>query len=201
MLFEDEEDFDYSCKVIFVGDSNVGKSTIVYYQCHSKFEGSIPMTVGMSNSKTIIRVRSNTIELKVWDTAGQERYNSLIPVFSRGAQVCVFVADITKPETIKNLKKWKESLVIDENYVPAFIIAINKMDLLNEDQYPETEDEDLQQQIGFEHDGLFFTSAKTGYNIELLFKEAARLFVDKLKTRKKFESKTLPLDKKIGSCC
>ena len=87
--------YDYSFKLIIVGDSNVGKSSIASRFQYNKFMESYEITVGLEFFSKIIKVNDMLIKIQIWDTAGQEMYRSLIKSYFRGSLGCIFVFDFT----------------------------------------------------------------------------------------------------------
>ena len=89
-------------KCVIIGDSNVGKTSIIHNYMKKK-SLSTNTTLGAvfwSLSKTI---NGNKININLWDTAGQERYNSLIPMYTRGADIILFVFDLTDKYSFNNI--------------------------------------------------------------------------------------------------
>ena len=108
------------CKVVLLGDSGVGKSSILRRFIYDTFEHGLESTIGAAfQSKKL-----NDIYLEIWDTAGQERYDSLTRLYYRGADIAILVYDINKPETKIRLENFKRKL--DSN-VEIYLVA-NKID-------------------------------------------------------------------------
>ena len=97
-----------NCKVVLVGESGVGKTSIISRYMNNTFKTQqLPTTGANFVSKTIIMEDENkSIKFELWDTAGQERYRSLAKVFYKNAAVCVLVYDITRKSSFDELKKF-----------------------------------------------------------------------------------------------
>ena len=105
-----------TCKVVLIGESGVGKTSIISRYMSNTFKSQLMSTPGANFvKKTVIMEDENkSINFEIWDTAGQERYRSLAKVFYKNATVCVLVYDITRKasfEAIKNywIKEIKEN--------------------------------------------------------------------------------------------
>lgn len=162
---------DFSFKLIVMGDAGVGKTSLVNRKCYSKFDDKLPMTVGVAGVSLQLEVSGKTIELKVWDTAGQEQYSSLIPMFARGTDVCILVADATSMESVKNLGKW-EDMLTTAGIRPPTVVAVNKSDLVPKIDARTSE---ITNEVMARFNRVMFVSAKTGEGVDPLFQLAAEL--------------------------
>ena len=120
-------------KVVAIGDSGVGKTSLIQMFEHSKFTDTFKPTIGADFSNKEITINGRIVTLQIWDTAGQERYQSLGTAFYRGADCCLIVYDITNPPTFENILTWKNSfihkgMVHNPDSFP-FMIVGNKLDL------------------------------------------------------------------------
>jgi small GTP-binding protein len=121
-------------KVIIVGDTSVGKTSLLCQFNSSSFDENVESTVGASYVQKPVETTHGKITLLIWDTAGQERYRSLIPMYSRNAAAALLVVDISNPASCKSLDTWLG--ILEENCPPRvkiYLIA-NKIDLVA--QYP-----------------------------------------------------------------
>jgi small GTP-binding protein len=116
-----------SCKVVLIGESGVGKTSITSYYIYEKFDSEITATTAASFvSKTVKFDEYNgSIKFDIWDTAGQEIYRSLAKIFYKGANAAVLVYDITDKKSFMEIKNyWYQQ--IKENSPNA-----NKLKLIN----------------------------------------------------------------------
>lgn len=119
-------------KLAFLGDSIVGKTSIIEAFMDEDFNDNFISTIGWDTKKSKIKLDDgNEMELSIWDTAGQERYQSIALKVIKQVQGIIVVFDITKEESFKNVAKWLE--IINDNFTNVSIILFgNKCDL--EDQ-------------------------------------------------------------------
>nr|CAH7735013.1 unnamed protein product [Callosobruchus chinensis] len=94
-------------KVIVIGDSNVGKTTLTYRFCEGKFLDAAEATIGVEFRSKVLNIDGEDITLQLWDTAGQERHRaSMIRHYYRNAHAIIFVYDVTNRATFENLRRW-----------------------------------------------------------------------------------------------
>eukprot|EP01127_Copromyxa_protea_P003274 TRINITY_DN1310_c0_g1_i6.p1 TRINITY_DN1310_c0_g1~~TRINITY_DN1310_c0_g1_i6.p1 ORF type:complete len:141 (-),score=17.42 TRINITY_DN1310_c0_g1_i6:474-896(-) len=101
-----------SCKVVLLGSSGVGKTSIVIRYVQSAFAADQQATIGASFWTKRLHFVDNSITLQIWDTAGQERYRSITPMYYRGAQAAILVFDVTNIESFENAQSWIEGSVL-----------------------------------------------------------------------------------------
>lgn len=108
MSEEDEEKKAVSCKVVLIGESGVGKTSIISRYMTNTFNPAIGSTPGANfTTKTVLMEEENqSIKYEIWDTAGQEKYRSLAKVFYKNAKVCILVYEITRKASLEELKKY-----------------------------------------------------------------------------------------------
>lgn len=147
-------------KVIFLGDSSVGKTTIINKYFYKTTVDDYQPTVGIDFfAKTVDGIR-----LQIWDTAGQEKFNSLLPAYLRDATICILVYDITNQESFEKLSVWIK--LVTELSDPRFIVVGNKKDL----DSARVVTEEQGKEFAHAQKAVFIeTSAKNGENIEELF--------------------------------
>ncbi|KAF7285326.1 hypothetical protein GWI33_011119 [Rhynchophorus ferrugineus] len=116
-------------KVIVIGDSNSGKTTLTYRFCERAFIDLTETTIGVDIRTRTLEVDGENVTLEFWDTAGQERFReSMLKSYYRNAHAVVFVYDVSEPTTFHSLRKWIEES--ENNFlteVPKIIIG-NKCD-------------------------------------------------------------------------
>ena len=94
-------------KIVILGDSGVGKTTLLQQYVTQKANGHSKPTIGADFQKKEIMVDNQQVNLQIWDTAGQEKFQSLGYAFYRGADSCALVFDITNHKSFENLSKWR----------------------------------------------------------------------------------------------
>ena len=112
-----------SYKVVLLGDSGVGKSSIAQRYIKNEYSEFQESTIGASFlTKTIERDDNSRCRFEIWDTAGQERYHSLAPMYYRGARGCVVVYDITSTHSFEKAQSWVNEL--QQSGSPDMIISL-----------------------------------------------------------------------------
>ena len=161
--------YDQKCQLLIIGDSTVGKTSILSRFVDGTFNSNYLATVGLENVTKDEIIDDKTIRIKIWDTAGQERYKSLTKSFFRNAEGVMLVYDVTNLETYENLKFWQQSIKnnmsSDMGEIPVILIG-NKIDCDDREVIRE-EAEKFWKDQGYPY---FETSAKTGQNIDTTIK-------------------------------
>eukprot|EP01036_Dinobryon_divergens_P027419 gene27419-36191_t len=153
-------------KVVLLGDTGVGKSSLVLRFVTNNFKPYSESTIGASFMSKMVTVNSKPIKFQIWDTAGQEKYHSLAPMYYRGAAAAIIVYDITRENTFKTLKTWVEELKSKGPKDIIIAIAGNKADL------EEMREVDSKQARSYAEDiGAMYleTSAKDDLNVQDIF--------------------------------
>ncbi|XP_046543858.1 EF-hand calcium-binding domain-containing protein 4B-like isoform X2 [Haliotis rubra] len=153
-------------KVVFVGDSGVGKSSFIYRFCHSNFKQTFSATIGVDFQIKTMMSEGKLIALQLWDTAGQERFRSITKQYFRKADGVIVMYDVTSENSFINIRNWMNSVKegVDEDAV--IVVVGNKMDLTEDDNKRVIKTKDG---IKFadEHDALFYeSSAKLGSGVK-----------------------------------
>ncbi|CAM9271044.1 unnamed protein product [Ectocarpus sp. 6 AP-2014] len=116
-------------KVVLLGDTGVGKSSLVHRFVTNNFKPYSESTIGASFMSKMIMVDGSPMKFQIWDTAGQEKYHSLAPMYYRGAGAAIVVYDITKMHSFRTLKEWINELQAQGPQDIAIAVAGNKRDL------------------------------------------------------------------------
>ena len=169
-----KNDTSIPCKVILVGDSGVGKTSIINRYLDT-FDPNEKTTIGASFSSKITIIDGYKISFDIWDTAGEERFRSVNSIFYKEAYVCLIVYDITKENTFQSIKKfWYNSVKENANKELTFGIAGNKIDLYSKEEVNEKEVKEFCKEIN----ALFFkTSAKENTFIDEIFIGLGKKFI------------------------
>ena len=121
-------------KIVVVGPSGVGKTSLSNRFVRDQFSGSVQATMGAAFSEKMFEYETGKhMRMQLWDTAGQEKYRSIAKVYYQDAKIAVLVYDVTNKASFQTMKGWAEEVM---NTAPKDIIlaiAGNKIDLLSED--------------------------------------------------------------------
>ena len=180
LLPEDYPQYDLSFKLIFIGDSSVGKSCLTAKAVKNNFEEYYQATVGFEFLTFNMKVNDKVIKLQIWDTCGQEIYKSLISNFYRNSSLAVLVYAIDNKESFNHVENWLNDLKSQANPDVRIFLVGNKADLEEDRKIKKEEGEKYKED---QHLDLFMeTSAKTGHNARNVLVEAAKiLYKDYLK--------------------
>ena len=180
LLPEDYPQYDLSFKLIFIGDSSVGKSCLTTKAVKNNFEEYYQATVGFEFLTFNMKVNDKVVKLQIWDTCGQEIYKSLISNFYRNSSLAVLVYAIDNKESFTHVENWLNDLKSQANEDVRIFLVGNKSDLEEDRKVSKEEGEKYKLD---QHLDLFMeTSAKTGQNARNILVEAAKiLYNDYLK--------------------
>eukprot|EP01028_Stygiella_incarcerata_P008701 TRINITY_DN3879_c0_g1_i1.p1 TRINITY_DN3879_c0_g1~~TRINITY_DN3879_c0_g1_i1.p1 ORF type:complete len:212 (+),score=43.22 TRINITY_DN3879_c0_g1_i1:226-861(+) len=153
-------------KLVVVGDSGVGKTSIVGRYITGIFDPTEPNTIGASFQTKAVVVGDKVTKLQIWDTAGQERFRSLAPMYYRGASAAVLVVDMTQKRSFESIRGWVDELRSNVHTDMVLRIACNKVDLESEVEVDIDEVVEFGELVGAK---CFKTSAKLNIGIEPLF--------------------------------
>jgi small GTP-binding protein len=157
-------------RVVVVGDSSVGKTSILTSLMGDTFNPYEQNTVGANWHLHTEEFQGERIQLQIWDTAGQERYRSLGPLYYRNAVVAIVVYDITNPESFGSLSGWIDAYRAVAGPNGCVFVVGNKTDLEANRQVTFDEASDWAKVRGY----VFYeTSAKTAYGVTNLFRAVA----------------------------
>ncbi|OAL64152.1 autophagy protein [Trichophyton rubrum] len=163
-------------KLVLLGESAVGKSSLVLRFVKDQFDDYRESTIGAAFlTQTISLDETTTVKFEIWDTAGQERYKSLAPMYYRNANCAVVVYDITQAASLDKAKSWVKELQRQANENIIIALAGNKLDLVNES--PDKRAIETADAAAYAKEAglLFFeTSAKTSTNVRELFTAIAK---------------------------
>lgn len=162
-------------KVIILGDSGVGKTSLMNQYVNKKFTNQYKATIGADFLTKEVMVDERLVTMQIWDTAGQERFQSLGVAFYRGADCCVLVFDVTVAKTFETLDSWRDEFLIQasprdpENF--PFVVLGNKIDLEGRAISQKRAMSWCQGKNGIPY---FETSAKDSTNVEQAFQTIAK---------------------------
>lgn len=169
-------------KVIILGDSGVGKTSLMQQFVNNKFSHQYKATIGADFLTRDIVVDNKHVTLQIWDTAGQERFQSLGVAFYRGADCCVLCYDVSNEKSLNNLSSWKDEFLVQSNVSNPldfpFIIIGNKVDVDDSRKIPQLSRKlhAISQSATSESSyPVFETLAKLSINVDAAFEVVAKM--------------------------
>ncbi|EPS64447.1 hypothetical protein M569_10334, partial [Genlisea aurea] len=166
-------------KIIVLGDSGVGKTSLMNQYVYKKFNQRYKSTIGADFVTKELHIDDRLVTLQIWDTAGQERFHSLGASFYRGADCCVLVYDVNVHKSFEKLQNWHDEFLKQVNPMNPeafpFVLVGNKVDVNNGGKSLVDERTALDWCVSKGRNIPFFeTSAKENYNVESVFLYVAK---------------------------
>ena len=186
-------------KLVMLGSSTVGKSSIVTRLIRETFASDTVSTVGATFLSKTIEVENMQVKLQIWDTGGSERYRSMAPMYFHDADAAVIVYDMTSRQSFDDVDIWLKEL--NDKGPQSIVIALagNKSDLSGQRAITERMANDYAEKHGIET--FMETSALSGENITELFTEIARRIVTAQPGMRKNRPVNLRKQEKQNGCC
>ena len=159
-------EYDYIYKILIIGDSGVGKSSILLNFTKNIFTDSFISTIGVDFKVKTISIEDKIVKLQIWDTAGQERFKTITSSYYRGGHGVIIVFDLTNRNSFENVSIWlNEIKSFNGNDIPKLLVG-NKSDLKEEREVSKTEIEEFIEQNELSY---LETSSKDSINIYNIF--------------------------------
>ena len=165
------EDYEYIFKVLLLGNSNVGKSSLFLRFVDDIWNDTFVPTIGVDFKIKTFDIDEKKIKMQIWDTAGQERFKNIIASYYRGAHGILLIYDVTDKDSFKNLSNWIIEIEKNANKNVLKLLIGNKTDL--EDKRVITYNQGKEFADGY---GLKYieTSAKKNLNVNEAFETLGR---------------------------
>ena len=206
-----EQEYDYLFKLLLIGNSSVGKSSLLFRFVENVWDDSFVPTIGVDFKLKTLEVNGKKVKLQIWDTVGQERFKNITASYYRGGNGVLVVYDITERESFDNLTSWLIEIEKNANKNVYKLLIGNKCDLEDKRKVTYQEGKDFAESNGMK---FIETSAKDNTKVqeafELLTSEIMKSAVNKDKgMEKKDNTKQIRLSqntedisgKKKGGCC
>lgn len=197
-------------KVIILGDSGVGKTSLMNQYVNKKFSNQYKATIGADFLTKEVQVDDRLVTMQIWDTAGQERFQSLGVAFYRGADCCVLVCDVNVQKSFESLDNWRDEFLIqaspnDQDKFP-FVVLGNKIDQDEGRSRTVTAKKAKDWCNGKGSIPYFEVSAKEDTNVETAFQTIARNALKNETEEEMYVPETVDMNtqasqRKSGSCC
>ncbi|TDH03373.1 hypothetical protein EPR50_G00162320 [Perca flavescens] len=159
------KDYNHLFKLLIIGDSSVGKSSLLLRFADNSFSGSYITTIGVDFKIRTVDIDGERVKLQIWDTAGQERFRTITSTYYRNTHGVIIVYDVTNPESFVNVKRWLNEISQNCDNVCKILVG-------NKNDDPARKQVDTQDAVRFgESMGVrvFETSAKENVNVEEMF--------------------------------
>lgn len=163
------ESTDPTFKVVLMGDSGVGKTSIVLQFSEHVFREITRPTVGSGCVNKKVMTQKGLCSLMIWDTAGEERYRSVTSLYSQGANAFIIVYDVTDESTFESIPDWIETFQQTADDDSLVYIIANKIDITNR-AVSDVRAFEWARQHNYPY---FEVSARTGENVDLVFDDVA----------------------------
>ena len=185
--------YDKTCQLLVIGDTSVGKTSLITRYTNGTFKDEYLATVGLDYYSKEEIINNKTINIKIWDTAGQERFKALTQSYFRNAEGVMLAFDVTKSESYDNLKDWivsiKKNLEGKNIFLPLIIVG-NKIDM---EESREVEKESAEQFATENNYKYFETSAKTGEGVD----EAVRDLINQVLNNNQIDEQKMEARKSV----
>ena len=193
------DDFDIKLKIMVLGESMVGKTSLITRYTNDKFGGRYLCTVGIDFQKKKIEKNGKRVLLQIWDTAGQERFRNVTKNYFQASQGFVLAYDINSKESFEKVQYWVEEIKSNAEEKIKCILIGTKCDL-DKREVSEEEGQNLGQKYGYK---FLETSAKENININETFETLVSEIMDNFKEngRQSLTLSTNKLGKKKKKCC
>jgi len=164
-------EYDHLFKLLLIGDSGVGKSSLLLRFSDNTFSDSFIATIGVDFKIKTMDINGAQVKLQIWDTAGQERFRTITSSYYRGAHGIIVVYDVTNPDSFGNVRKWLQEINRYASENVQKILVGNKCDLVSERKVSYEDAKELADELGV----MFLeTSAKNSTNVNVAFEQMAK---------------------------
>lgn len=164
-------------KYIIIGDSEVGKSSLLLQFTEQHFQPIHDLTIGVEFGAKMVSIQGRDVKLEIWDTAGQETFLSITRSYYRGADGALLVFDISRRETFDNLNRWYDEAIQNSQNPNLRIMVVG----MKADVPPEKRQVTEEEGVAWARErGLIYleVSAKTAYNVEEAFIRTAKTILE-----------------------
>lgn len=181
------KDYDHLFKLLLIGDSGVGKSSLLLRFSDNSFSGSYITTIGVDFKIRTLVLDGERVKLQIWDTAGQERFRTITSTYYRNTHGVIVVYDVTNPESFVNVKRWLHEITQNCDSVCTVLVG-NKDDDPSRKRVETADAKRFSDQMGVR---MFETSAKENRNVEEMFLSVTRLV---LRMKKESQARLRPTE-------
>jgi len=173
-------DYDHLFKLLIIGDSGVGKSSLLVRFADNQFSGNYITTIGVDFKIRTIELNGERVKLQIWDTAGQERFRTITSTYYRGTHGVIVVYDVASGDSFANVKRWLHEINQNCDEVSRILVG-NKCDDPDRRVVLKEDASRFANQMGIQ---LFETSAKENINVEEMFRAITNLVLSSKKAQR-----------------
>mmetsp|Transcript_23079 Transcript_23079/g.26785 ORF Transcript_23079/g.26785 Transcript_23079/m.26785 type:complete len:211 (-) Transcript_23079:207-839(-) len=206
------QDYDYLFKLLLIGNSAVGKSSLLLRFSDNVYNDTFLPTIGVDFKIRTFDLNNKTVKLQIWDTAGQERFKTITSSYYKGAHGIILTYDITDKQSFRDIENWLSEVEKHANEKVNKLLVGNKCDLESQRQVSYEEGKKFADQLGIK---FIETSAKNSVNVDAAFFAMANEIKERVQVENptsekstgaaKGERKQLAGGKKVqegnGGCC
>lgn len=164
-------DVDVQLKILVIGDTSVGKTSLLLRYTDDKFSPSFVSTIGIDFKVKLLELDGQKVRMQIWDTAGQERFRTITTSYFRGAHGILLAFDTTDKRTFANVTNWLTSITEHADGDVALLLIGTKADMTDKQAVSSKEAEQLAAQHNIKY---LPTSAKLNSNVKESFESLAR---------------------------
>ena len=173
--------YDYTFKILLLGDASVGKTSFTKRYCYNLFNPSERLTIGVDFHVKTIDLFGKKIKLQIWDVGGEERFRFLLPTYCLGANAAFLLFDVTRSQTLDNISEWTNIVHQKSGDIPIMLVGA-KIDLGDDQRVvPREHGIDVAEKNYMSSFGEI--SSKTGKNVNKTFEVLTELALEKIKNR------------------
>ena len=184
MFHKHRTDYDYVFRVLLIGDSGTGKSSLLLRFTENKFNDYHAATIGVDFRIRTVFVNNRVIKLQIWDTAGLERFRTITNAYYRNVDIIMIVYDITSRSSFINVDNWVRESNIYGSMAKYKLLIGNKCDNSNNRQVSYAEGSQLSDDISMP---FFEVSARSGHKVNEIFYDATEEILNKTVTKMSFD--------------
>ena len=170
-----DEDYDFIFKVLLLGNSDVGKSSLLLRFVDSVWNETFVPTIGVDFKVKTVEIGDKKVKMQIWDTAGQERFRNVISTYFRGGNGLLLIYDITNKDSFKNLESWLIEIEKNASENILKILIGNKSDLEEDREISKEEGQAFANRNGMQ---FMETSAKMNTNVDEAFQALGKLMIE-----------------------
>ena len=171
----EEEGYDFIFKVLLLGNSDVGKSSLLLRYVDSVWNDAFVPTIGVDFKVKTLTINEKKVKMQIWDTAGQERFRTVVATYFRGAHGILLLYDVTNKDSFKNLESWLIEIEKNAKEKVLKILIGNKCDLNDDREITTEEGKAFALRNGME---FMETSAKMNTNVTEAFETLGKLMIE-----------------------